>query len=279
LELATGGELFEKIVNEGAYSELEAKRIFTQMLKAVEYLHSHGIVHRDLKPENILLEGQGSRTIVKITDFGLARIVGEQEMMTTLCGTPQYVAPEIIVQSQMSSQEVARVGYNKSVDMWSLGAILYVLLSGTPPFDEDRGNLFTLITKGKFEFYPEFWGEVSEQAKDLVSKLMTVNPTERITVEQALKHPWIAVADVMSPTKHLKNVQNNLRKNKSKNGHFSPIKIPHPHDSSDTEYDNTSPTNGNGKLKRKPSNNSTPVSTDKPEIDDDRKKKISKKLF
>ena len=155
---AAGGELFEKILEQGAYSEKEARDVFTQMLNAVAYLHSKGIVHRylhsfsffsyfflrDLKPENILLDVKGNEVTVKITDFGLARIVGEQEMMTTLCGTPQYVgktplqkicdlhfkAPEIIMSSRLpSSQEEKKPkqGYGKEVDAWSLGAILYVL--------------------------------------------------------------------------------------------------------------------------------------------------------
>eukprot|EP01114_Cavostelium_apophysatum_P015421 TRINITY_DN4193_c0_g1_i3.p1 TRINITY_DN4193_c0_g1~~TRINITY_DN4193_c0_g1_i3.p1 ORF type:complete len:442 (+),score=128.56 TRINITY_DN4193_c0_g1_i3:262-1587(+) len=163
LELASGGELFDTIVEKGSYTEEEARDVFIQMLDAVAYLHRRGIAHRDLKPENILLATRGSNKI-KITDFGLARIVPEREMMTTLCGTPQYVAPEIIKQSTWTPEQCkAKGGYGKEVDLWSLGGILYVLLSGFPPFDEEREvSLYDQIERGMYEFPLELWCEVSE---------------------------------------------------------------------------------------------------------------------
>jgi len=235
LELATGGELFENIIEKGSYSEQEAQYIFTQMLSAVNYLHSHGIAHRDLKPENILLESQDGMK-VKITDFGLARIVGERDMMTTLCGTPQYVAPEIIKQSleKEISNEMNK-GYGKEVDLWSLGAILYVLLSGSPPFDDERGiPLYTQIENGMYDFPPEYWCDISDSAQDLIKRLLTVDPKKRLTVQQALQHSWITGGQ---QKKDLAGVKQNMKKLKSfhRKNTLSPIKIPYSREGSDTE--------------------------------------------
>eukprot|EP01102_Stenamoeba_stenopodia_P008771 TRINITY_DN255_c0_g3_i1.p1 TRINITY_DN255_c0_g3~~TRINITY_DN255_c0_g3_i1.p1 ORF type:complete len:519 (-),score=86.09 TRINITY_DN255_c0_g3_i1:12-1568(-) len=182
MELARGGELFKKILDDGSYSESVARRLFTQLLDAMEYLHSQGIVHRDLKPENILLQDNGPNPVLKITDFGLATFVSEAAKMNTMCGTPQYVAPEIL-----------RGGsYGKEVDLWSLGAILYIMLSGLPPFYEDQEEpLFQQILQGHYDFPPEFWSEVSNNAKDIVRQLMTVDPKARMTIQQARIHPWM----------------------------------------------------------------------------------------
>jgi len=199
LEYASGGELFESVVNKGYFSEDEARSLFIQMLHAVQYLHSRDIVHRDLKPENILFENKESNRI-KITDFGLARIVGAREMMSTICGTPQYIAPEVIYNSSHTQKEYnQKSGYGKEVDMWSLGGILYLLLSGFLPFDEEREiPLCEQIHNGLYDFPQEFWGEISMEAKDLVTKLLTVDPRKRMTVEEALQHQWITGKAMLS---------------------------------------------------------------------------------
>jgi 5'-AMP-activated protein kinase catalytic alpha subunit len=182
LEYAEGGELFHKISRTGV-SELEARTLFTQLLKAVNYLHSESIVHRDLKPENILLDGQGN---IKISDFGLARF--DATHMQSLCGTPHYVAPEVIRLGLGNSS----VGYGKEVDMWSLGVSLYHMLTGHLPFPEsDRMTLFNKIERGLYDFPHHLWCGISEEAKDLVKKLLDINPKTRLTAEQALKHAWI----------------------------------------------------------------------------------------
>eukprot|EP01102_Stenamoeba_stenopodia_P000837 TRINITY_DN10788_c0_g1_i1.p1 TRINITY_DN10788_c0_g1~~TRINITY_DN10788_c0_g1_i1.p1 ORF type:complete len:451 (+),score=152.51 TRINITY_DN10788_c0_g1_i1:58-1410(+) len=183
LELVHGGDLLDKILSKTRYKEDEARVIFKNIVEAVEYLHSHGFAHRDLKPENILLVSNDDDTTIKLTDFGVSRSFGDEELMKTLVGTPQYLAPEIIKKGR-GSQE----GYTVAVDMWSLGVILYVLLSGFPPFQEGDYNR---ILTANFSFkYPE-WKTVSEAAKDLITKLLTADPDKRYTAKQTLAHPWL----------------------------------------------------------------------------------------
>ncbi|PRP75093.1 protein kinase 1 [Planoprotostelium fungivorum] len=189
LEHAGGGDLFEHILREGNYNEIEARNLFEQMLKAVHYLHEKGVSHRDLKPENILLSDDRCNQI-KLTDFGLARIVGDSETMKTTCGTPQYIAPEVI---QLSPEGSA--GYSKQVDMWSLGGILYVMLCGAPAFEEGKSTpLYDQICKGLLTFPTDQWMDVSDEAQDLIRKLLTVDPLKRITSEEALRHPWFQLS-------------------------------------------------------------------------------------
>ncbi|CEO96321.1 Protein kinase domain containing protein [Plasmodiophora brassicae] len=194
LELVTGGELFDEIIKIGRYPEDDARVIFTQMVGAVSYMHEQGIVHRDLKPENVLLRSPGALNI-KISDFGLSRIVGESGLAQTLCGTANYLAPEIITAqaipaSGLTPAEV--VGYGKAVDMWSLGVILYVILSGTAPFYEGRNTpVFDQIKSGDYSFPGEAWDGVSAEAIDLVKSLLQVDPRKRFTSDQVRKHPWM----------------------------------------------------------------------------------------
>lgn len=152
-----------------------------------------------MKPENILLEHVGGR--VKLTDFGFSRVVGEADMMKTLCGTPMYVAPEVMALSMGTRDPtfVPSSGYGKAVDMWSLGVILYMLLCGKTPWpDLGFSNLCETILKGAVEFPGRLWDDVSPAAKQLVSALLTVSPTKRITVDEALMHPWVR-GEPMSP--------------------------------------------------------------------------------
>eukprot|EP01098_Paradermamoeba_levis_P003063 TRINITY_DN1432_c0_g1_i10.p1 TRINITY_DN1432_c0_g1~~TRINITY_DN1432_c0_g1_i10.p1 ORF type:complete len:380 (+),score=66.81 TRINITY_DN1432_c0_g1_i10:426-1565(+) len=192
LELSNGGELFDRIVKNGRFSEERCQNLFYQMLLAVEYLHSVGISHRDLKPENILLQNLND-DVIKISDFGLSRIIGEGSFMKTLCGTPQYLAPEILTSVQKEE------GYGKEVDLWSLGVILYILLCGYHPFDDTKPiPVLKQIRKGDFSFPEKDWGSISDSAKDLVRGLMTVEPSKRLTATQALNHPWM----LLHPTNH-----------------------------------------------------------------------------
>jgi len=184
LEYAEGGELFNRIKN--GVSETEAQRLFNQLLTAVNYLHNNSIVHRDLKPENILLDSKGN---IKISDFGLARF--DATHMQSLCGTPHYVAPEVI---RLGLGNSNTTGYSKAVDMWSLGVSLYHMLTGQLPFTEtDRMALFRLIEKGQYEFPSNIMGDISSHAKDLIKKLLDVIPTTRLTADQALKHHWFVI--------------------------------------------------------------------------------------
>ncbi|XP_029412531.1 serine/threonine-protein kinase Chk2 isoform X3 [Nannospalax galili] len=186
LELMEGGELFDRVVGNKRLKEATCKLYFYQMLLAVQYLHENGIIHRDLKPENVLLSSQAEDCLIKITDFGQSKILGETSLMRTLCGTPTYLAPEVLL-------SVGTTGYNRAVDCWSLGVILFICLSGYPPFSEHKTqvSLKDQITSGKYNFIPEVWADVSEKALDLVKKLLVVDPKARFTTEAALSHPWL----------------------------------------------------------------------------------------
>jgi len=181
MELVTGGELFDKIVEKGQYTERDAATIVMKILSAVQYLHDNQIAHRDLKPENLLLKA-GEDTGVMLSDFGLSKIVGENARLETACGTPYYVAPEVLSAS----------GYDLEVDLWSVGVITYLLLCGFPPFyGESLPEVFEQIMKADFDFPDPYWTEISTEAKDLISKLLVVDPKTRYTAKQALEHPWV----------------------------------------------------------------------------------------
>jgi len=173
MELLTGGELFDRIVAKGSYSEREASDLVKDITSAIQYLHSIGIVHRDLKPENLIYLNQRADSPIKITDFGLAkfRSGSKLEAMTTACGTPGYVAPEVLKNEP----------YGKAVDMWSLGVILYILLCGFPPFyHESTAALYKQIKKGEYDFPDPYWTDISDSAKNLVQCLLTVDPKKTI---------------------------------------------------------------------------------------------------
>eukprot|EP01116_Phalansterium_solitarium_P005805 TRINITY_DN178_c0_g1_i2.p1 TRINITY_DN178_c0_g1~~TRINITY_DN178_c0_g1_i2.p1 ORF type:complete len:259 (-),score=68.20 TRINITY_DN178_c0_g1_i2:443-1219(-) len=183
MELVTGGEVFDKIVERGAYSEKHASKLIREVLDAISYLHKNGVVHRDLKPENLLYVNDHQDSDIKLADFGLSKIVGNSMLLNTACGTPGYVAPEVL----------KCIGYDKAVDLWSVGVILYILLCGFPPFyDENTSVLFEQIMLGKYQFTAPYWDHVSDSAKDLVRHLLVVDPTKRYTAQEALHHPWIA---------------------------------------------------------------------------------------
>ncbi|KAK0173975.1 hypothetical protein PV328_007103 [Microctonus aethiopoides] len=182
MELVTGGELFDRIVEKGSYTEKDASGLIRQVLEAVDYMHEQGVVHRDLKPENLLYYSADEDSKIMISDFGLSKME-DSGIMATACGTPGYVAPEVLAQRP----------YGKAVDVWSIGVISYILLCGYPPFyDENDANLFAQILKGEFEFDSPYWDDISDSAKDFIHKLMCVNVDERYTCKQALAHPWIS---------------------------------------------------------------------------------------
>ena len=200
LEKVNGGELFNRIVKKGKLGQDETKELCMQLLNGLQYLHSIDIVHRDLKPENILLSimptepGQshnqpwddGELSVqVKIADFGLAKLIGKSQFTTTLCGTPAYVAPEVLANSQHRK-------YNKSVDMWSVGVLLYVCLCGFPPFSEELGppSMRQQILEAKFAFYSPYWDDIEDISLDLISRLLVAKPDQRLSVQQAISHPW-----------------------------------------------------------------------------------------
>ncbi|XP_049851610.1 myosin light chain kinase A-like isoform X2 [Schistocerca gregaria] len=180
LELVTGGELFDQIINRGSYSECDAANIVKQILDAVQYMHSNGIAHRDLKPENLLVTGQNNE-IIKVTDFGLSKDFGES-VLSTSCGTPDYVAPEVL----------RGAPYDNSVDIWSIGIITYILLCGYPPFyGNNDQEIFGKILFVEYDFPPESWDTVSEDAKDFIRSILVLNSWKRLTAQEALNHPWL----------------------------------------------------------------------------------------
>lgn len=182
MELVTGGELFDRIVQKGSYTEKDASDLIRQVLEAVDYMHQQGVVHRDLKPENLLYYSPDEDSKIMISDFGLSKME-DSGIMATACGTPGYVAPEVLAQKP----------YGKAVDVWSIGVISYILLCGYPPFyDENDANLFAQILKGDFEFDSPYWDEISDSAKDFIRQLMCVDVEKRYTCRQALQHPWIS---------------------------------------------------------------------------------------
>jgi len=199
MELMTGGELFDRIVEKEHYSEKEAADTIRPVVDAIRYCHSMGIAHRDLKPENLLYATTDPNSIIKITDFGLAKVINN-DLMTTACGTPGYVAPEILIGK----------GYDNAVDYWSIGVIIYVMLCGFPPFFEDSNEkLFDAIKQGEYEFPSPQWDQISDYAKDLIKKLLVVDPYKRLDADGILKHPWI-VGDV-TPRKNLPTVSAKIK--------------------------------------------------------------------
>eukprot|EP01038_Epipyxis_sp_PR26KG_P008699 gene8699-11756_t len=185
MELLRGGDLFDRIVERRRYNEDNARKVMLKLFSAIQYLHSQNIIHRDIKPENILLMHSYDDIEIKLTDFGLAKKTN-QEGLKTFCGTPQYFAPEVLKRKS----SIAGAGrYGPAADMWSLGVVLYILLSGTFPFDED--NLFDQIQRGQYSVSGPEWSDVSADAKGLIKSLLTLKPDTRITIQQAMKHPWI----------------------------------------------------------------------------------------
>ncbi|KAL6966653.1 CBL-interacting serine/threonine-protein kinase 3 [Sarracenia purpurea var. burkii] len=178
MEFVTGGELFDKIVNHGRMREDEARRYFQQLINAVDYCHSRGVYHRDLKPENLLLDAYGN---LKVSDFGLSALsqqVRDDGLLHTTCGTPNYVAPEVLNDQ----------GYEgATADMWSCGVILFVLLAGYLPFDDSNlMNLYKKISAAEFTCPP--W--MSFDAMKLISRILDPNPVTRITVPEILENRW-----------------------------------------------------------------------------------------
>jgi len=201
MELVTGGELFDRIVSKGSYTEADAAGVILSLCDALNYMHAKKIVHRDLKPENILYSTTAEDSPIKVADFGLARVISNKEMMKTACGTPGYVAPEVLKNK----------GYDSgAVDMWSTGVILYILLCGFPPFyEEELPALFEQILHARYDFPSPWWDNVSKEAKELVQGLLTIDPVKRLTAAQVMALPWVSGA---APTVDLSGAQAAMKK-------------------------------------------------------------------
>ncbi|MEE6478505.1 hypothetical protein FKM82_011863 [Ascaphus truei] len=203
-DLVTGGELFEDIVAREYYSEADASHCIQQILEAVLHCHQMAVVHRDLKPENLLLASKLKGAAVKLADFGLAiEVEGEQQAWFGFAGTPGYLSPEVLRKDP----------YGKAVDLWACGVILYILLVGYPPFwDEDQHRLYQQIKAGAYDFPSPEWDTVTPEAKDLINKMLTINPAKRITAAEALKHPWISHRSTVASCMHRQETVDCLKK-------------------------------------------------------------------
>ncbi|KXN86361.1 Serine/threonine-protein kinase srk1 [Leucoagaricus sp. SymC.cos] len=219
MELMEGGELFHQIVKLTYFSENLARHVILQVAHGIRYLHEErGVVHRDIKPENLLFErieiipsknpiirpydeekedegeftpgvGSGGIGKVKIADFGLSKVVWNEETMTP-CGTVGYTAPEIVKDER----------YSKSVDMWALGCVLYTLLCGFPPFYDESINVLTeKVARGYYTFLSPWWDDISHSVKDLIQHLLCVDPSQRYTIDEFLAHPWCNAAPAPPP--------------------------------------------------------------------------------
>ncbi|XP_061309226.1 ribosomal protein S6 kinase alpha-3 isoform X1 [Pezoporus flaviventris] len=190
-ELMKGGELLDKILRQKFFSEREASAVLFTITKTVEYLHAQGVVHRDLKPSNILyVDESGNPESIRICDFGFAKqLRAENGLLMTPCYTANFVAPEVL----------KRQGYDAACDIWSLGVLLYTMLTGYTPFangpDDTPEEILARIGSGKFSLSGGYWNTVSETAKDLVSKMLHVDPHQRLTAAQVVSHPWIVHCD------------------------------------------------------------------------------------
>jgi len=181
MDYMTGGDVFDRVVGMDHYTEKDARNLVQILLKAVKFMHEKGVAHRDLKPQNLLLKSKDNNAEIKVADFGFARRVHTPQSLTNRCGTPTYVAPEIL----------KNIPHDTRADMWSVGVVIYVLLVGYPPFmEEKQQDLFRKIRSGEYEFEGEDWAEISEEAIDLIKKLLVVEPQERLTAVEALNQPW-----------------------------------------------------------------------------------------
>lgn len=186
MELCQGGDLFSKIVEEGNYSELQAQKTCKQLAEALKFIHEKGITHRDLKPENILLVEPDLNSDIKVADFGLSKLMKpNQDIMKTVCGTWAYCAPEVLEKNN----------YKKDVDCWTLGVLMYILLSGYHPFDVfgdlNEKDLMEKIKQCQYDFDDQVWEDVSQQAKDLIVALLKTDVKERMTLDDFLDSDWL----------------------------------------------------------------------------------------
>ncbi|XP_054548256.1 serine/threonine-protein kinase 17A isoform X2 [Talpa occidentalis] len=193
LEYAAGGEVFDQCVadREEGFKEKDVQRLLRQILEGVYFLHTHDVVHLDLKPQNILLTSDSPLGDVKIVDFGLSRIMKNNEELREIMGTPEYVAPEILSYDPISM----------ATDMWSIGVLTYVMLTGISPFlGNNKQETFLNISQMNLSYSEEEFDVVSESAIDFIKRLLVQKPEDRATAEECLKHPWLTQSNIQDPS-------------------------------------------------------------------------------
>ncbi|CAL4946930.1 unnamed protein product [Urochloa decumbens] len=207
MELCAGGELFDRIIAKGKYTERAAASLLRTIVEIVHTCHSLGVIHRDLKPENFLLLSKDENAPLKATDFGLSVFFKQGEVFKDIVGSAYYIAPEVLKRS-----------YGPEADIWSIGVILYILLCGVPPFwAESEHGIFNAILRGQVDFSSDPWPRISPGAKDLVKKMLTTDPKKRISAYDVLNHPWIK-EDGEAPDTLLDNaVMNRLKQFRAMN--------------------------------------------------------------
>ncbi|KAK9123554.1 hypothetical protein Sjap_013156 [Stephania japonica] len=185
MELCAGGELFHRLEKHGRFSESQARILFRHLMLVVVYCHDKGVVHRDLKPENILLATRAVSSPIKLADFGLATYIKPGQSLHGTVGSPFYIAPEVLAG-----------GYNQAADVWSAGVILYILLSGMPPFwGKTKSRIFDAVRAATLRFPSDPWDLISSSAKDLIKEMLCTDPAQRLTAKQVLEHSWIKDSD------------------------------------------------------------------------------------
>ena len=181
MDFCSGGELFDRIVERGHYSEKDASEVFRVMIRTIAHCHNLGVMHRDLKPENFVLATKDQDAPIKAIDFGLSAYFEPGERFRDIVGSAYYVAPEVLKRN-----------YSCEADIWSAGVILYILLAGVPPFwAQSEQAIFDEVLKGKYDLKSDPWGKISEGAKDVVRKMLVSNPKDRATAQEILNHPWV----------------------------------------------------------------------------------------
>merc|ERR1719384_372506 len=195
MECMEGGELFNRIQERTAFNEQEAAELMRDICLAVKYLHDMGVAHRDLKPENLLYSTKDHLGVLKLTDFGFAKETLSKDTLQTPCYTPYYVAPEVLGPEK----------YDKSCDIWSLGAIMYILLCGFPPFYSNHGlaispGMKKRIRSGQYEFPKPEWENISKDAKSLIQGMLKNRPHHKVSIDDVIKHKWIAQYNTVPQT-------------------------------------------------------------------------------
>ena len=201
MELMSGGDLFERIGKRKTYTENDARNLCRKMLESVQYCHENSVAHCDMKPKNLLLVNNLDDVDVKLSDFGFATRVYEPRSITKQCGTPFFISPELLMRSP----------YDQQSDMWSVGVIIYLLLGGDLPFmGRTQKELFRSIVLCKYDFPEESWSHVSEEAKDLVRKLLVTDPSKRLTSQAAMQSPWMRRGEKLLMMNNLQHTSRRL---------------------------------------------------------------------